>query len=324
MSTGPAVTIHSPPLPPALADDLPPDEPVLGTAPCRLMATVEDPARIAGVVVLTTDRLVIVPGAPGSPPERTEERPSLLAELWRTAGLALLEAALPALSPKQKRSAPPLAARSAPGIQIPLSLVRSAFIARLPSFVGLELSLPLPDPRPPFPLYLELADPTQAQGLCDRVEAHRGKARPRPELERPYSLYYLLRPLPSPIVRLRGPGSARRGALRLGPDGPEIGGSDRTLILAYESVERVEWAAPTSWRKARLTLTAAEREWTIEPTRAAQTDLVYDVGQLLAELSGRPVDEARGPLRRGKIAGWTTVAGGTAAGVVEILLHFFL
>jgi hypothetical protein len=223
------------------------------------------------------------------------------------------------------RAPPPktghLAARSRPGIEIPLQVVRRAFEARVPGWIGIELCLPIPDPRPPFAIYLQVGRfRLEAKDWAGRIEAHRGQARPRPELERPYGLYYLLRPPPRPIVRVRGPAPQPRGGpMTLAPDGPAIGIRGEVL-LPYESITRLRWAGATKLRRARLAIVAEEREWSIEPRDAFEVKYLYDAAKVIGELAGVPLEDTVGALRSGRIAGWVAAAGATAASIA----HFFL
>lgn len=307
-------------------DDLEPDEPVFLVAPARLAASPGASDHLAGVAVLTSDRLAFVPGAPGSPPPYEELRGDalvdVLAELWAAVKPAVLTA-FPMVKILLREPSRPslLAARSRPGIEIPLQLVRRAFEARVPGWLGVELALPLPDPRPPFALFFQVGRfKLEARDWCGKIESHHGQARPRPELERPYALHYLLRPPPRPIVRLRGPAPRSGGGpLALGLDGPTIGVRE-TLLLPYESITRLRWAEGTALRKPRLVIGADDREWWIDPRDAYEAPRLLDAARLLSELSGAPLETGVGSIRSARIAG----AAGAAAGIAAAIAHFFL
>lgn len=302
-----------PPVPGDVLADMDEGEAVLRVAPALF---VDQPDRTLGlpcVAVMTPDRLIVVPGAPGSPqgPRNEATAGGLLAALFGTVRA-------PRRDDAAERGRQSLAARARPGIDVPLGLVRSAFLARTSTSVGLELTLPLPDPRPPWALYLAMPSETEARAWVEEFEKRRPGARPMPELERPYAIYYLSRALPRPVVRLRGP-QQRRGALTLAPDGPEIGGTRRLRLFPYESLQRLEWSAPTKLRKARLVMTVAEREWVLEPVAKHHAAGLLDVGHLMAEIVERPVDYAKGPLRLARLTAWAAGAGGGAAAIWELL-----
>jgi lipoate-protein ligase A len=93
-----------------------------------------------------------------------------------------------------------------------VTALEDALAARLANCVGLELTLPPRDDRPPFALFVDLRDRQRARRWAARLDQARSHAPPRPDLERPYSLYYVLRDPPVPIVRARMRGRRRRGA----------------------------------------------------------------------------------------------------------------
>lgn len=302
------------------------DEPVFRVSAVRVATSPGDRAArsFAGVAVLTSNRIAIVPGAPGSPtrkPMNLGDLPDVLTDLWALVKPVVVEAfPMIRLLTTERPGKAHLAARSRPGVEIPVHLVRRAFEAHVPTWLGIELALPLPDPRPPFCIYLELVDDREApRKWRELIEAGRRDARPAPEIERPYALYYLLRDLPKVRVRVRGPDrGTRSGQLVLGPDGLTIGAAN-PLKLPFESITELTWAPPTSWRRGELHVTTGERDWVLEPT--ADPRAFQDLAHLLAEVTDVPLRDATGHLRTGRIAAWATAAGTAGAALLYELIH---
>lgn len=302
-------------IPPEIEHDLGKDEEVRHVAVGRLLGKPDAAEGLGGLAVLTSDRLLLVPDAPGSPRDRSSRGPLVDAffELWSTV-------AGPLPGPTRKRAGPVTRAR--PGVDIPLTEARDIFVSRVPRTIGLTLALPPPDPRPPWVIYLELPDWATAREWAETGTTLRGAATPRPELLRPYALYYLTHPPPKPAVELHGPMGTKRGGLRLGADGPELGGHDRELVLAYEAIDRLEWATPSAIRRARLTLHAAERTFGIEPVGARDAAELHELARVLAETVALPLDAAEGRVRIKRIAFWAAAtASGIGAAIWELLLH---
>ena len=321
MAGVPEPSTAAPAAPPEVTAELPPDEVVFRVAPVRLGLTPDGRDALAAVAVLTSERIAIVPGAPGSP---TPPRPSRGSFAEVVAGV--LEIVKPVLAdfPIARVFSSPrpvghtIASRSRPGIEVPLHAVRRAFEARVRGWVGLELALPVPDARPPFALYLEVGD---AREWAQLIGGARGNARPMPEIERPYALYYLLRSPPRPFVRVRGQGVSARAALRLADDGPTFGGTREWMLLPYEAITRLTWSAPTAWRRGGVTIEAGEREWTLEPVRAHDAPLLYDASQILSEISGADLRAAPGSIRSARIVTWLAMTGSAAAAIAYELLR---
>jgi hypothetical protein len=265
--------------------------------------------------VLTSERVLFLPDPPGSGRDRASRSPLVSAffEIWAAFGG-------PLPGPTRKRAG--LVTRARPGVDLPLAEARDVFASRVPRTIGLTFSLPAPDPRPPWAVFVELPDPSTARTWAATASTLRAVATPRPELFRPYSLYYLTHPPPKPAVVVRGPDGTRRGGLRLGPDGPEVGGHERMTVLPYEAIDRLEWADSTTWRSARLTLDAAERSYVIEPLGAREADALLEVARMLAEITTLPLGRSSGPIRAARIAFWAAAtASGVGAAIWELLIH---
>lgn len=324
-----ATAAAAPPTPAEVLADLSADEPVSRVSAVRVATSPGEPTRaFSGVAVLTTQRLAIVPGAPGSPARggpQLGDLPEVLRGLWSLVKPAVVEAfPMVRMLTSERPARLHLAARQRPGIEIPVHMIRRAFEAHVPCWLGLELALPLPDPRPPFCIYVELVGDREApRRWRELLEAGRTDARPAPELERPYALYYLFRDVPKPRVRVAGPDGARFGAFFLGTDGLTIGRAN-ALDLPFEAITALAWAPPSRWRRATLAIVAGERSWAIEPSAARETWQVHDIAHLLSELSGVPLQDTRGSLRAARIVAWATAAGTAGAAVLYELLHFLL
>lgn len=307
--------------PPEVTADLPPDEVVFRVAPVRLGLAPDGRDALAGVAVLTSERIAIVPGAPGSP---TPPRPSpgsfaeVIAGVIELVKPVLAEFPIARVFASQRRVGHTIASRSRPSIEIPLHSVRRAFEARARGWLGLELALPSPDPRPPFALYLEVGD---AREWASLIGGARGDARPMPDIERPYALYYLLRSPPRPFVRVRGQGVAERGLMRLADDGPTFGGTREWMLLPYEAITRLTWSEPTAWRRGGVTVEAGEREWKLEPARKRDQPLLYDASRILGEISGAELREAPGSIRSARIVTWLAMTGSAAAAIAYEILR---
>lgn len=307
-------------LPPPL-DDLPTAEAVFRAAPVRIAASPGAHGGLRGVAVLTSERLIVVPGATDPRARRGDPIQQALASLWEMVKPALLEA-----FPVARLLARPhaiLAARARPGIEIPLEMIRRAFEARLPGWIGIELALPPPDPRPPFALYFELdASAGAPREWVERIEGQKHEAPARPELERPYALFYLLRPLPRPVVVVHGRQGRRRGSFVLHADGPAIATRwDETVLLAYESITGVAWAAPTPWRSASLRIEAGDHVFTVAPRDDWSARLLHDSAHLLAEVAGVPLRTEVGAWRTSRVVTALLTVAGTAAAVAWQVLH---
>ncbi|AKF10219.1 hypothetical protein DB32_007368 [Sandaracinus amylolyticus] len=304
--------------------DLAAGEPVFKAAPVRIAASPGAFGGLEGSAVLTSQRLIVVPGAMGEV-RRGDPLQRALATLWERVKPAVLDAFPIArlLSRARDRNAQ-LAARARPGIEIPLETVRRAFEARLPGWIGLELALPLPDPRPPFALYLQLdVGPGPHREWAQQIEALRTSAPARPELERPYALFYLLQPPPRPMVRVRSAEGTRKGALVLHADGPAIAttfASERVL-LPYESITRIVYAAPTSWRRSFLRIEAGEHVMRVEPQKDWDAQRLHDSAHLLAEIAGVPLRRDMGDVRAARVMTAVMTAAGAAAAVAYEVLQ---
>jgi hypothetical protein len=323
------------PVPAKVLAELPAEEPVFKSAPARLSAGPTSRETLRGAAVLTAARLSFVPGDAPAEPSNDPIR-ILLGELWQLVKPALLDAfPIVQLIAARQRGPAPLAGRGRPAIEVPLQMLDGVFVAGAsPGWLGLRIALPEGDPRPPFTLYLELGE-QEAADWHDLCESARATARPRPELERPYALYYLFRPLPSPNVFVQRGAPARegrhespltevgRGRLVLGPDGPALAKSAPSAILPYEAVERVEIAHATKWRSGWIDLVTAEVAFDFLAPRSDQRTL-EDFARLVSELSGAPVVVHPGPVAVGRVAfraAWLTAAG---AGLAELAhLIFF-
>lgn len=287
-------------------------ESVKRVAAARLLAHPTAREGLGVVAVLTSDRLFLLPGAEGSPDSRmpVDHVGHIIVDLWRM----VKRATDPMAQPESER-------RSA--IEIPLTELRKAHETRDPSTFGLEMTLPLPDPRPPWSLYVELMAPTERNAWIEQLEVLRTAAAPRPDRERPYSLYYLTRELPHPAVKLKAPdGRTRRGFLTAGGDGLNFGSLGRPApLLGYESIDAVEWSDPSALRAPKVTFTAAEREWVVVPRNNGHIDALRDLSRLAAEGAGAQLDSKTGDLRTGRIA-WALAAGSSAAAAVAEWLIF--
>jgi hypothetical protein len=295
--------------------DLGKGEEVRHVAVGRLLGKPDAAEGLGGLAILTTDRVMLLPDAPGSPRDRASRAPLVDAffELWST-----VAGQMP--GPTRKRAG--LVTRARPGVDIPLAEVRDVFVSRVPRTIGFTLALPPPDPRPPWAIFLELPDSATARVWAETGSTLKSVAAPRPELLRPYALYYLTHPPPKPVVDVRGPEGTRRGGLRLGPDGPELGGHERQIVLPYEAIDRIEWADPTTFRRARLSLTAAERTYAIDPVSSRDAKQLAELARVLGETVGMGLDAAEGRVRATRIAFWATAtASGVGAAIWEILLH---
>ncbi len=295
--------------------DLARGEEVRHVAVGRLLGKPDAEEGLGGLAILTSDRVMLLPDAPGSPRDRASRAPLVDAfyELWS-------QVAGPLPGPTRQRAG--LVTRARPGVDIPLTEARDVFVSRVTRTIGFTLALPPPDPRPPWALYLELPDSATARAWADTASTLRATATPRPELLRPYALYYLTHAPPKPVVEVRGPEGVRRGGLRLGPDGPEIGGHQRELVLPYEAIDRIAWAAPTAFRRARLSLEAESRSYDVEPASARDAKLLAELARVLAETVGMRLDEVEGRVRATRVAFWAAAtASGVGAAIWEILLH---
>lgn len=300
-------------------------EPVFKAAPVRIAASPGAFGGLEGAAVLTSERLIIVPGASGARAQRGDPLQRALASAWERVRPALLEAfpiARLLSEPRGKRGAQ-LAARSRPGIEIPLETVRRAFEARLPGWFGLELALPPPDPRPPYALYFQIdLGPGPHREWAEMIDAQRTAAPARPELERPYALFYLLSPPPKPAVRVRSAEGTRKGTLVLHADGPALkAGFGERVLLPYESITRIVYAAPTSWRKAHLRIEAGEHVMRVEPLKDWDAQRLHDSAHLLAEVAGLPLRRDLGELRATRVAATATAAAGTVAAVAYEIIQ---
>jgi hypothetical protein len=302
-------------LPAEVRADLAPSEEVRHVAVGRLLGSPDAAEGLGGLAVLTSDRILLLPDPPETGRDRASRSPLVAAffEVWSAFGG-------PIPGPTRKRAG--FVTRARPGVDLPLSEARDVFVSRVPRAIGLTLSLPAPDPRPPWALFLELPDASTARAWAETASRLRGVATPKPDLYRPYSLYYLTRPQPRPVVLVHGPLGARRGGLRLGPDGPQVGGHERETVLPYESIDRLEWAEPTTWRGARLRLDAAERSYRVEPASGRDAGALLELTRVLAEMTGLPLERASGPVRAGRIAFWAAAtASGVGAAIWELLIH---
>lgn len=312
---------EAPAAPPEVTAELPPDEVVFRVAPVRLGLAPDGRDALAGVAVLTSERIAIVPGAPGSP---TPPRPppgsfaEVIAGVLELVKPVIAQFPIARVFTAPRRVGHTIASRSRPSIEIPLHSVRRAFEARARGWIGLELALPVPDPRPPFALYLEVGD---ARDWTTLIGGARADARPMPDIERPYALYYLLRSPPRPFVRIRGQGVAERAAMKLDDDGPTFGGTREWTLLPYEAITRLTWSPPTAWRRGGVTIEAGEREWTLEPVRKHDAPLLYDASRILGEISGADLREAPGSIRSARIVTWLAMTGSAAAAIAYELLR---
>jgi len=321
-------------IPAKLLAELPAEEPVFKSAPARLAPSPGAPDPLAVNAVLTAARLSFVPGERSAPVSNDPIR-ILVSELWQLVKPAVFDAfPLVQLIAARQRGPAPLAGRGRPAIEVPLQMLDGVFLAgAAPGWLGLRISLPPDDPRLPFTLYLELGEAAAAE-WHDLIDGARRAARPRPELERPYALYYLFRPLPSPWVfvrRGRADAAARddavlrevgRGKLALGADGPVLTKAPAEPIVPYEAVDRVEIAHATKWRNGWIDLVTSETAFDFLAPRADQRAL-EDLALLVAELSGAPVVVHPGPVAMSRVAfraAWLTAAG---AGLAELAHLFF-
>lgn len=305
-------------IPAPLASDLGAAEHVLVVVPARLAASPVAETSIPGVVVVTTDRLALVPGA-----QLPDERPrdpvaGVLADLWALVRPVVVEDS-PIAFLFAKRAMPnPIAGRGRPAIEVPLQLVRRPFLAGgAAGWVGVEIALPPPDPRPPFALYVHAG--ARATEVHDAIERHRPTAPPRPELERPYALYHLFRPPPQVFVKV----GDRRGLLELGPDGPTLRrGKILETLVPYESVTAVELSHDTTWRRGEVHLVLDDTRVSLRASREAMPRLL-DVGRLIAEVAGAPVRTTDGKVAGSRVAwrvGWLGAAGAAAYEIVRIIV----
>lgn len=305
--------------------DLGAREPVFKAAPVRIAASPGAFGGLEGTAVLTSERLIVIPGATGMRVERGDPLQRALATAWERVKPALLEAFPIArlLSEPRARRGAQLAARARPGIEIPLETVRRAFEARLPGWFGLELALPPPDPRPPYALYFQVdVGPGPHREWAEMIEAQRKAAPARPELERPYALFYLLAPPPRPMVRVRSAEGTRKGTFVLHADGPALkAGLGERVLLPYESITRVVYAPSSSWRKGHLRIEAGEHEMRVEPQKDWDGQRLHDSAHLLAEVAGLPLRHDLGQLRATRVVTAATAAAGTAAAVAYEILQ---
>jgi hypothetical protein len=308
-------------MPPPVVDFFP-GELVFKSGPARIAASPGAFDAIEGIAVLTNERLVIVPGAKGALPAKSDPHPHSARSLWEEIERTLLQMFSKADPMGRPRSV--LAARGRPGIEIPLAMVRRAFEGRLPGWAGIELGLPRSDPRPPFALYLRIdAGEGTPREWVEFIEAQKHAASCHPELERPYALFYLFRPLPRPGVRVRSSEGVRRGALVLHPDGPAIAGvlSGERVLLPYESITRVVLGSVTPWRRAWLRIEAGEHVLTIDPRNDWDFRSLHDCGHLIAEVTGAPLRREAGQMRTARVLTAIATVAGTAAAVAWQVLH---
>ena len=322
-------------IPAKLLAELPVEEPVFKSAPARLASSPTAAEGLPVNAVLTAARLSFVPGERSVPSSNDPIR-ILVGELWQLVKPALLEAfPLAQLIAARQRGPAPLAGRGRPAIEVPLQMLEGVFVAgAAPGWLGLRISLPPDDPRLPFTLYLELGESAAAEWR-DLIDSARRAARPRPELERPYALYYLFRPLPSPWVFVRrglaaaGPRDEAtltevgRGKLALGADGPVLTKAPAEPIVPYEAVERVEIAHATKWRNGWIDLVTSDNAFDFLAPRADQR-ILEDLALLVAELSGAQVVVHPGPVAVGRVAFRATWLAAAGAGLAELAhLLFF-
>lgn len=318
-------------VPAKLIAELPSEEPIFKSGPARLAPSPGAEEALNVTAVLTAARLSFVPGERVAPPSNDPIR-ILMGELWQLVRPALLGAfPIVQLIATRQRGRAPLAGRGRPAIEIPLQMLDGAFLAgAAPGWLGLRIALGADDPRLPFTLYLEVGD--AASEWRDLVESARRAARPRPDLERPYALYYLFRPLPSPWVFVRRGSAATgrdgplvevgRGQLALGPDGPVLTKAEGEPIVPYESVERVEIGHATKWRNGWIDFVAGETVFDfIAPRRDQQA--LEDLARLVAELSGAPAAVHAGPVALGRVAFRATWLAAAGAGLAELARIIF-
>jgi hypothetical protein len=308
---------------PAPIVDLPAGEVIFKTAPVRIAASPGAFGGLDGVAVLTSERLVVVPGAAGAPAAQGNSLQRTLLSLWEKIKPTLLEA-FPVVR-LLVRSRAVLAARARPGIEIPLDMIRRAFEAHPAGWLGVELALPHPDPRPPFALYFRIDSETggSPREWAQLIEGHKHAAPSHPDLERPYALFYLLRPLPRPQVRVRSSDGRRHGTLVLHPDGPAIAGpfSPERVLFPYESITRLVLASSTPWRRSWLRIEAGEHVTAIHPYNEWDAGLLHDCAHLIAEVAGVPLHRQAGDVRTGRVLTAIATVAGTVAAVAWQILH---
>lgn len=302
--------------------ELAPGEVVFETARVMLADAPGASRGIEGVAVLTNERLVIVPH---SAPRPTSAGPVMqaLERFWSHMSPVFADAfPLATLFMRGRlHHAATIAGRARPGVEVALETIGAVFEARVPGWIGLELHLPAPDPRPPFTLYLQVgAAPGDHREWARLVEAQRKVATMRPEVERPYALYYLLRPPPSASVRVTSRSGVETGTLKLGDDGPSLGRSGRPLV-SYESITALAFAPPTQWRRAHLRIEAGAHAWDLAPRSEREAAWLHDLSRLLGELSGRAVLEIEGPLRRVRVGGALLMAATASSFALIEMLH---
>jgi hypothetical protein len=306
-------------VPPPIASDLGASESVLLVLPARLAPSPAAKEAIGGALILTSDRLALVPGAEPPAPRPSDPAGAILHDLWRLVRPAIVDAfPLARLFAARHASGIPLAGRGRPGIEVPLQVVRRAFLAgAAPGWVGVEVALPPPDVRPPFALYLHAGD--RAAELEAALVRHRPGAPPRPDLERPYALFYLFRPPPQIFVRT----GDRAGLLELGADGPTLRkGSRADTIVPYESVTAVEVAPDRGLRRGEVRLRSDDVVHVLRASRTALPRLL-DVGHLVAEVAGVPARLVTGPVAGGRVAWRATWLGAAGAAAFELARLFF-
>lgn len=305
-------------VPAPLAGDLGTSEHVLAVVRARLAASPGAAASIPGVVVLTSERLALVPGAELPPEKPSDPVSAVLSDLWALVRPVVVEDSPIAFLFARRARPNPIAGRGRPAIEVPLQLVRRPFLAGgAEGWVGVEIALPPPDPRPPFALYLHAG--ARAPEIHDAIARHRPSAPPRPELERPYGLFYLFRPPPQVFVRT----GDRRGLLELGADGPTLRrGNVVETLVPYESVTAVELSPDTTWRRGEIRLVLDDTALSLRASREA-TPRLLDVGRLVAEVAGAPVRAMDGKVAGGRVAwrlSWVGAAGAVAYEIIRIVV----
>ncbi len=307
-----------PAVPIPFAADLGAAESVLLVLPARLAPSPGAKESIPGALILTSDRLALVPGAEPPEPRPSDPVGAILHDLWTVVRPAIVDAfPVARLFAARHASANVLAGRGRPGIEVPLQVIRRAFLAgAAPGWVGIEVPLTPPAPRPPFVLYFHVGD--RAADLEGAVTRHRPDAPPRPDLERLYALHYLFRPPPQIFVRC----ADRAGLLELGADGPTLRtGSRVDAIVPYESVTSVDLAPDSAWRRGEVRLRSDDVVHVLRASRAAMPRLL-DVGHLVAELAGVPAHLVAGPVAGGRIAWRASWLGAEGAAAWEIARLF--
>ncbi|MBI2897977.1 MAG: hypothetical protein HYY06_30755 [Deltaproteobacteria bacterium] len=307
-------------VPSGVLQELPAEEPVFRSAPARLAPSPGSPRWLAGTAVLTAARLSFVPGEDAPRREQSNDPIRILVgELWQLVRPAVLEAfPLAQLIAARQRAPSTLAGRGRPGIEVPLQMLEGVFAAGAsPGWLGFTIALAPDDPRPAFSLYLDLG-PSECGEWLGLLERAGAAAVPRPDLERPYALYYLFRPLPTPWVWI-GSGKAElgRGKLMLAEDGPALTRRPGEVLLPYETVDTVEIAHATKWRSGSVALVKSDGFLTFLAPRRDMRAL-EDCAHLIAEISGAAITHRTGPLAAGRIvfrAAWMSTA---AAGLAEL------